>query len=79
MKISRAAIDEAAASLAGPIGKFIAGQKKKIPSHLKSVPDQNLLLPYTPSDMIFVYEAIARGIHKRDLGYPCPEMLVVID
>lgn len=29
--------------------------------------------------MLFVFEAIARGLHKRDLGYPCPETFVVID
>lgn len=53
--------------------------RKEIPSHLKSVPDQKRTMPYEPSAMMFVYEAIHQGIHPRDLGYACPETIAVFD
>lgn len=52
---------------------------KEIPPHLTSVPDQKRTLPYEPSTMMFVYEAIRKGLHPRDLGYPCPETFAVFD
>ena len=78
-KIRDAAVNALAAVLTEPMGRFIAARKKKIPAHLKSVPDQKLCMPYMPSPMMFVYEAIERGVQRRDLGYPCPETVVVID
>ena len=72
-------VNALAAVLTEPMGRFIAARKKKIPAHLKSVPDQKLCMPYMPSPMMFVYEAIERGVQRRDLGYPCPETVVVID
>ena len=59
--------------------KYCNTHKKEIPSHLKSVPDQKLTMPFEPKAMMFVYEAINRGIHPRDLGYNCPETFVVFD
>ena len=52
---------------------------KEIPPHLTSVPDQKRTMPYEPSSMMFVYEAIRQGVHTRDLGYPCPETIAVFD
>jgi len=52
---------------------------KEIPPHLTSVPDQKRTMPYEPSTMMFVYEAINKGVHKRDLGYICPETIAVFD
>lgn len=51
----------------------------KIPAHLDSVPEQKLAMPYEPKPMMFVYEAVNRGIHPRDLGYVYPETIVVFD
>lgn len=62
-----------------PLAKYCETHKKRIPPHLKSVPDQKLTLPYEPNAMVFVYEAIRQGIHPRDLGYPCPETIAVFD
>ena len=53
--------------------------KKDIPPHLDSVPDQKRTMPYEPNVMMFVYEAINRGVHPRDLGYVCPETIAVFD
>lgn len=70
---------EAAAALEAPMAEYTRTHRKKIPSHLKSVPEQKLTMPYEPSAMMFVFEAIRRGIHPRELGYPCPETLAVFD
>ena len=70
---------EAAAHLEAPLAEYTRAHRKKIPPHLKSVPEQKLTMPYEPSAMMFVFEAIRRGIHPRDLGYPCPETLAVFD
>lgn len=59
--------------------KYCNTHKKEIPPHLKSVPDQKLTMPFEPKAMMFVYEAIDRGIHPRNLGYNCPETFVVFD
>ncbi len=53
--------------------------KMEIPPHLKSVPEQKLTMPFEPQAMMFVYEAINKGVHPRDLGYNCPETIVVFD
>ncbi len=53
--------------------------KKEIPPHLKSVPEQKLTMPFEPKAMMFVYEAVNRGVHPRDLGYNCPETIAVFD
>lgn len=73
------AADEVAARLEAPLAEYIRTHRKKIPPHLKSVPEQKLTMPYEPSAMMFVFEAIRRGIHPRDLGYPCPETIAVFD
>ena len=73
------AAHEAAKHLEAPMAEYTRTHRKKIPPHLKSVPEQKLTMPYEPSAMMFVYEAIRRGIHPRDLGYPCPETLAVFD
>ena len=62
-----------------PILEYYKSHKKQIPPQLKSVPYQKLIMPYSPGAMMFVYEAINKGIHPRDLGYYCPESIVVID
>lgn len=78
-RIVDGAAREAAARLEAPLAAYTRTHRKKIPPHLKSVPEQKLTMPYEPSAMMFVYEAIRRGIHPRDLGYPCPETLAVFD
>ncbi len=78
-KICREASNTAAKELEEPMAEYIKTHKKTIPAHLKSVPDQKLTMPYEPSTMMFVYESINRGLHRRDLGYPCPETIVVFD
>ncbi len=62
-----------------PLLDYYKTHRKQIPKHLKSVPEQKLLMPYSPGAMMFVYEAISKGVHPRDLGYPCPESIVVIE
>ena len=61
-----------------PLAEYCKTHKKEIPPHLTSVPDQKLTLPYEPGTMMFVYEAINRGVHPRDLG-PCPETIAVFE
>ena len=70
---------EAAAALEAPMADYTRTHRKKIPPHLGSVPEQKLTMPYEPAPMMFVFEAIRRGIHPRDLGYPCPETVAVFD
>lgn len=74
--IANHATEEFATGIAKPLAAYCETHKKAIPSHLKSVPDQKLTMPYEPNAMMFVFEAINRGIHPRDLG-PCPETFVV--
>lgn len=74
--IMNRAIDEFSEGIAKPLAAYCETHKKTIPSHLKSVPDQKLTMPYEPNAMMFVFEAIKQGIHPRDLG-PCPETFVV--
>ena len=73
------AAGEAAAALEAPMIAYTRTHRKNIPAHLKSVPEQKLTMPYEPAPMMFVFEAIRRGIHPRDLGYPCPETVAVFD
>ncbi len=61
------------------LAEYCRTHVKEIPSHLKSVPDQKRTMPYEPGAMMFVYEAINKGVHPRDLGYPCPETIAVFD
>lgn len=77
--IKDAATAKAVEKLTEPMGAYIRDKKKALPPHLKSVPDQRRTSPYEPPVMCLVYEAIRRGVHERDLGYPCPEMLAVMD
>ena len=70
---------EVARALSAPMAAFLRDHRKKIPSHLKSVPEQKLTMPYEPQPMMFVAEAIRRGLHPQDLGEPCPETIVVFD
>ena len=62
-----------------PMLDYYKTHRKQVPQHLKSVSEQKLLMPYSPGAMMFVYEAIGKGVHPRDLGYPCPESIIVID
>lgn len=73
------AVKEAVAILEEPFTAYTLTHRKEIPAHLNSVPDQKLSMPYDPGPMMFVFEAIERGLHKRDLGYPSPECLLVTD
>ncbi|MBO5110949.1 MAG: RNA polymerase sigma factor [Clostridia bacterium] len=66
-------------ALKAPMAEYIKTHKVSIPPHLKSVPEQKLTLPYEPHTMGFVFEAIHRGLHPRELGRPCPETVVVFD
>ena len=61
------------------LAQWCKTHKKDIPPHLTDVPDQKRTMPYEPSTMMFVYEAIRQGIHQRDLGYVCPETIAVFD
>lgn len=76
-KICEKASNAAAIKLEVPMAEYIRTHKKKIPAHLKSVPDQKLTMPYEPHAMMLVYEAINHGLHPRELGYPCPETIAV--
>lgn len=78
-KICTEAWKKVAAALKAPMIEYAKTHKVSIPPHLKSVPDQKLTMPYEPHAMGFVFEAINRGIHPRDLGYPCPETIVIFD
>lgn len=78
-EICRTASHAFAGQIQKPLMEYTAAHRKKIPSHLKSVPDQKLTMPYEPNAMMFVYQAIHQGIHPRDLGYPCPETFAVMD
>lgn len=73
------AIKTFGANIGEPLAAYCDTHKMKIPAHLKNIPDQKLTMPYEPSPMIFVFEAINQGIHPRDLGYPCPETFAVFD
>lgn len=77
--IIRDAARSATEKLTVPMGEYLAGKREKLPPHLKSVPDQKLTMPYEIPAMSLVYEALVRGVHKRDLGYPCPETVVIFD
>ena len=70
---------EAVAVLEAPFTAYTLTHRKEIPAHLTSVPDQKLSMSYDPGPMMFVFEAIERGLHPRDLGYPCPECILVTD
>lgn len=78
-EIMNRAAERVAKHLEQPMLDYTRTHRKKIPPHLKSVPEQKLTMPYEPSPMMFVFEAIRRSIHPRDLGYPCPETLAVFD
>jgi len=75
----REASQYGAEKLTVPMGEYLADKRKKIPPHLTSMPDQKLTMPYEIPAMALVYEAIGHGLHRRDLGYPCPETIVVFD
>lgn len=62
-----------------PLSEYGKTHKKEIPTHLTSVPDQKRTMPYDPHTMMFVCEAINRGLHPRDFGYPCPETIAVFE
>lgn len=79
LAIARRAGEAFADRIREPLWEYVQTHKKPIPAHLKSVPDQKRTMPYEPKPMMFVFEAIKRGIHPRDLGYPCPETFVVFD
>lgn len=68
-----------ASSIKEPLTQYLKTHRKMIPSHLAGVPEDKLSLPYEPNAMMFVYEAINKGVHPRDLGYPCPETIAVFD
>lgn len=78
-QICKKAANAFAESIKDPLAAYCSTHRMKIPAHLKSVPDAKLTQPYEPSPMMFVYEAIHAGLHPRNLGYPCPETIVVFD
>lgn len=78
-EIVNAAAKQTAAALEQPMVEYTRRHRKHIPAHLKSVPEQKLTMPYEPHSMMFVFEAIRRGMHPRDLGYPCPETVAIFD
>ncbi len=79
-EIKNKAVSEIVKKLTESAGEYIKNKKKKFPSHLKSISDLKRILPYVmPEPMCFVYEVINQGIHKRDLGYLCPETIIVAD
>ena len=75
--ICKKAIADFGNNIREPMAEWCRTHKKDIPPHLTSVPDQKLTMPFEPSGMMFVFEAIAAGIHPRDLGGPCPETIAV--
>ncbi|MBE6678302.1 MAG: sigma-70 family RNA polymerase sigma factor [Ruminococcaceae bacterium] len=68
-----------AAGIEKPLEKWCKAHRKPIPVHLTGVPEQKRVMPYQPNAMMFVYQAVKKGIHPRDLGYPCPETIAVFD
>ncbi len=78
-EICKRAQKEFGAGIKEPLSLWCKTHKKEIPPHLTGVPDQKRTMPYEPNVMMFVYEAIRRGIHPRDLGYICPETIAVFD
>lgn len=78
-EICRPCAKEITENLSDAMGDYLKAHRIPIPAHLDSVPEQKLTMPHEPPAMGFVYEAIRRGIHKRDLGYPCPETLLILD
>ncbi len=68
-----------AAEIVKPLVKWCKEHRKPIPAHLTGVPEQKRIMPYQPNTMMFVYQAVKKGIHPRDLGYPCPETIAVFD
>lgn len=78
-EICRNAQSDFGKNISEHIAEYCKTHMKEIPSHLKSVPDQKRTMPYEPSPMMFVYEAINRGLHPRELGYPCPETVAVFE
>ena len=77
--ICHAASIEFANAIAEPLAEYSKTHRKDIPPHLKSVPEQKLCMPFDPQPMNFVYDAIERGVHPLDLGFPCPETYCVFD
>lgn len=77
--ICREASDVFADSIRKPLSEYCSTHIKEIPPHLKSVPDQKRTMPYEPNAMMFVYEAIEKGLHQYEKGVPCPETFIVID
>lgn len=80
-EICRPAVKEITERLTKPMGDYLRQPSHRcvIPPHLDSVPEQKLTMPHEPPAMGFVYEAIKHGLHKRDLGGPCPETLLIFD
>ncbi len=76
--ICRGAAESFGEKIREPLAEYCRTHVKPIPPHLDSVPDQKRTMPYEPDTMMFVYGAIARGIHPRDIG-PAPETVVVFD
>lgn len=77
--ICNEAIEAFAVGIRQPLSEYCRTHIKEIPPHLNSVPDQKRTMPYEPDAMMFVYEAIERGLHPREEDVPCPETFIVID
>ena len=77
--ITKKAATAFAEELKEPLAEYRKHYRKDIPSHLTGVPEDKLTTPYEPGAMMFVYEAIQKGVHPRDLGCPCPETIAVFD
>lgn len=68
--------------LTSPMAEFLKGKEKTLPPHLKgspNIPEAKLYLPAAPNGTIFLFNAIDRGIIPLDLGYLCPETIVITE
>lgn len=77
--IVKSAAAVAAEKLMPQLAKYYKTYKKSVPAHLKNISEQKRIMPYEPNAMMFVFGAIERGVHPRDLGCSCPETVAVFD
>lgn len=81
-QIQNSAANDITELLKEPIRTFISDKRKKIPAHLansKSISEIKLYSACDPHPMMYVYNAVEKGIIPADLGYLCPETIVMLD
>lgn len=62
------------------MAKYLKNVKIQIPKHLTSVPEQKQYMQAMNCiHMMIVYEAKKQGLIFKDVDYPCPPMIMVID